>query len=249
MEIHSIEHKIFMIIIHCSERNQQIMCDHGLADHLLKVGRTALSEEQNPLHVPLQYILERLAAQALQPTELREFLRLGNPLSCDNIDLSKPYRLGGPVPLTRIKTLVSMTTPRDFRAHASSTLPPFVEMDMSAEGFGCLYLPSLAPQASNTGGTIDANTIGGIGAGDRIFPPQTGLTYSTWFCVEKFSDSKTDPHSVRLLTLVRTINSPREESLVCLTILLSARDKAIVVSTQETLVTPSKFAFKKMNSY
>lgn len=224
-----------------SERNQQIMCDYGLAGQLLIIARKALSEEVNPLHVPMQYILERLAAQALQPTELREFLRLGEPLSCTNIDLNKCYKMGGPVPLTRIKTLVSMTTPRDFRAHGSSTLPPFVEMDMSAEGFGCLYLPSLAPQATATaGGTIDSNTIGGIGSGDRIFPPQTGLSFSTWFCVEKFSDPKTDPHCVRLLTLVRTIHNPREENLVCLSILLSARDKAIVVSTQETLVTPSK---------
>lgn len=224
-----------------SERNQQIMCDYGLAGQLLNIARRALSEEVNPLHVPMQYILERLAAQALQPTELREFLRLGEPLSCADIDLNKPYKMGGPVPLTRIKTLVSMTTPRDFRAHGSSTLPPFVEMDMSAEGFGCLYLPSLAPQATATaGGTIDSNTIGGIGSGDRIFPPQTGLSFSTWFCVEKFSDPKTDPHCVRLLTLVRTIHNPREENLVCLSILLSARDKAIVVSTQETLVTPSK---------
>uniref|UniRef100_T1GN59 Uncharacterized protein n=1 Tax=Megaselia scalaris TaxID=36166 RepID=T1GN59_MEGSC len=56
----------------------------------------------------------------------------------------------------------------------------------------------------------------------------------------KFSDPKTDPHSVKLLTLVRTLNNTREENLVCLTILLSARDKAIVVSTNETLLTPSK---------
>ncbi|XP_030377443.1 WD repeat and FYVE domain-containing protein 3 [Scaptodrosophila lebanonensis] len=224
-----------------SERNQQIMCDNGLAEQLLKLTRRALAEEMHPLHVPMQYILERLAAQALQPTELRDFLRLGEPLSCNDIDLQQPYRLGGPVPLTRIKTLVSMTTPRDFRAHGSSTLPPFVELNMSAEGFGCLYLPSLAPQATATaGGTIDSNTIGGIGAGDRIFPPPTGLSYSTWFCVEKFSDPKTDPHCVRLLTLVRTIHNPREENLACLSILLSARDKAIVVSTQETLVTPRK---------
>ncbi|KAH8413938.1 hypothetical protein KR009_000634 [Drosophila setifemur] len=224
-----------------SERNQQIMCDNGLAEKLLKLTRRSLAEESHPLHVPMQYILERLAAQALQPTELRQFLRLGEPLSCADIDLQQLYRQGGPVPLTRIKTLVSMTTPRDFRAHGSCTLPPFVELDMSAEGFGCLYLPSLAPQATATaGGTIDANAIGGIGNGDRIFPPQTGITYSTWFCVEKFSDPKTDPHCVRLLTLVRTIYNPREENLACLSILLSARDKAIVVSTQETLVTPKK---------
>lgn len=225
-----------------TERNQQIMCEAGLAGQLLVVGRQALSEETNALHVSLQYILERLAAQALQPTELREFLRLGLPLCCESPNLVQPYKSGGPVPLTRIKTLVSMTTPRDFRAHASCTLPPFVEMDMSAEGFGCLYLPSVAPQAPNIGGSLDGSVIGGIGSGDRVFPPQTGLTYSTWFCVDKFSDPRTDPHCVRLLTLVRTVNNAqREENLVCLSVLLSARDKAIIVSTQETLVPHSKF--------
>lgn len=227
-----------------SERNQQIMCEAGLAGHLLAVGRRALSEERNSLHVALQYVLERLAAQALQPTELREFLRLGSPLCCESPNLVRPYKSGGPVPLTRIKTLVSMTTPRDFRAHGSCTLPPFVEMDMSAEGFGCLYLPSIAPQSpSNVGAGLDGATIGGIGSGDRVFPPQTGLTYSTWFCVDKFSDPRTDPHCVRLLTLIRTVNNPREDNLVCLTVLLSARDKAIIVSTQETLVPHSEFCY------
>lgn len=223
-----------------SERNQQIMCEAGLAGHLLNVGRIALSEEKNSLHVALQYILERLAAQALQPTELREFLRLGSPLCCESPNLIRPYKPGGAVPLTRIKTLVSMTTPRDFRAHGSCTLPPFVEMDMSAEGFGCLYLPSVAPQSPNVGGNLDSAIIGGIGNQDRLFPPQTGLTYSTWFCVDKFSDPRTDPHCVRLLTLIRTVNNPREDNLVCLTVLLSARDKAIIVSTQETLVPHSE---------
>lgn len=223
-----------------SERNQQIMCESGLAGQLLKIGKHALSEEKNVLHASLQYILERLAAQALQPTELREFLRLGLPLCCESPNLIKPYKSGGSVPLTRIKTLVSMTTPRDFRAHGSCTLPPFVEMDMSTEGFGCLYLPSVAPQAQNIGGSLDGSVIGGIGSGDRVFPPQTGLSYSSWFCVDKFSDPRTDPHCVRLLTLVRTINNAREDNLVCLTVLLSARDKAIIVSTQETLVPHSK---------
>lgn len=218
-----------------------------MAAQLLRIGQQALSEESNLWHVPLQYILERLAAQALQPTELREFLRLGQPLHCCTPDMVHPYRPGPPIPLTRIKTLVSMTTPRDLRAHGSCTLPPFVEFDMSSEGFGCLFLPSIAPQAVGSGsggggggGSGDAHTFGGIGAGERIFPPQTGLTYSTWFCVDKFSDPRTDPHSVRLLTVVRTINSPREDNIVCLTLLLSARDKAIIVSTQETLVPGSE---------
>lgn len=39
-------------------------------------------------------------------------------------------------------------------------------MDMSAEGFGCLYLPSVAPQATNVAGNLDGTIIGGIGSGE-----------------------------------------------------------------------------------
>ncbi|KMR04720.1 wd repeat and fyve domain-containing protein 3 [Lasius niger] len=218
-----------------SERNQQVMCEAGMAGELLSMGRIALQDETHPLHQPLQYIIERLAAQSLEPRDLREFLRLGDPLCCISLDDNEQSKSrGGPVPLTRIKTLVSMTTPKDFRAHGSCTLPPFVELDMSAEGFACLYLPSVAPQSTTppTVVSADNSVLGGIGSGDRLFPPQTGLTYSTWICVDKFSDPRTDPHCVRLLTLVRTPQSARD--LICLTAVLSARDKAIIVSTQET---------------
>ncbi|KAG7271513.1 hypothetical protein CRUP_007502, partial [Coryphaenoides rupestris] len=40
------------------------------------------------------------------------------------------------VPLTRVKCLVSMTTPHDIRLHGSSVTPAFVEFDTSLEGFG-----------------------------------------------------------------------------------------------------------------
>lgn len=225
-----------------NERNQQLMCDKGFVGYLLSIGSEPLQNENHPLHIPLQYMLERLAAQALEPTNLREFLRLGNPLCCLPLGSKKPG--GGPVPLTRIKTLVSMTTPKDFRAQSSYTLPPFVEFDMSAEGFGCLYLPSIAPQspsAPSVVSAVDSSILGGIGAGDRMFPPQTGLSYSSWICVDKFSDPRSDPHCVRLLTLVRNFNGTREDHLVCLSIVLSARDKAIIVSTQETHIPNRKF--------
>lgn len=42
-------------------------------------------------------------------------------------------------------------------------------MDMSAEGFGCLYLPSVAPQATNVAGNLDGTIIGGIGSGEFLF--------------------------------------------------------------------------------
>lgn len=60
-----------------SERNQQVMCECGFVGHLLSVGSAALQNENHPLHCPLQYMLERLAAQALEPADLRQFLRLG----------------------------------------------------------------------------------------------------------------------------------------------------------------------------
>ncbi|XP_053688917.1 WD repeat and FYVE domain-containing protein 3 isoform X2 [Sabethes cyaneus] len=219
-----------------SERNQQIMCEAGMAGSLLKFCKAALLVEQHSLHLPLQYIFERLAVQALQPKEFREFLRLGFCTEALGVGSSTPIS----IPLTRIKTLVSMTTPRDFRAHGSYTLPPFVEIDMSSEGFGCIFLPSLAPQALLANSTeTDGQAIGGIGTGDRNFPPMNGLSYSTWFCVEKFGDSRVDPHCVRLLTIVRAVNKPREENYVCFTILLSSKDKAIIASTQPFLLEQS----------
>lgn len=80
-------------------------------------------------------------------------------------------------------------------------------------------------------------------AGDRMFPPQTGLSYSTWICVDKFSDPRTDPHCVRLLTLVRNIHCGRDDHLVCLAMVMSARDKAVIVTTQETVMPHSEFCF------
>lgn len=84
--------------------------------------------------------------------------------------------------------------------------------------------------------------------GDRLFPPQTGLSYSTWICVERFSDPRTDPHCVRLLTLVRSLqpgstSSNKEPHLICLAVVLSVRDKAIIVSTQETPLSHSNIFF------
>ncbi|XP_063865461.1 WD repeat and FYVE domain-containing protein 3-like isoform X1 [Scylla paramamosain] len=226
-----------------TEHNQQLMCEVGLAGDLLSKCSQALVNEKHPLHSPLQYIFERLAAQAIHPRDLRIFLRLGNPLNClslDEVDTANGQSTyNGPVPLTRIKTLVSMTTPRDFRV-GTLVYPSFVEFDMSAEGFGCLFLPSIAPQSAGGGSVVgsalsstEPNVIGGIGTGDRIFPPQTGLTFSTWVCVEKYSDPRTDPHCVRLLTLVRHVPG-RDHHLVCLAVVISARDKALIVSTHET---------------
>ena len=71
--------------------------------------------------------------------------------------------------------------------------------------------------------------------GERVFPPQAGLTFCTWYCVDKFSAVGVDPHPVRLFTIVRNLQG-REENLVCLSITLSPRDKSLYVCTQETIM-------------
>ncbi|MEJ1276760.1 hypothetical protein NN561_007671 [Cricetulus griseus] len=146
---------------------------------------------------------------------------------------------GTTVPLTRVKCLVSMTTPHDIRLHGSSVTPAFVEFDTSLEGFGCLFLPSLAPHNAPTNnavttGLTDGAVVSGIGSGERFFPPPSGLSYSTWFCIEHFS-SPPNNHPVRLLTVVRRANSS-EQHYVCLAIVLSAKDRSLIVSTKEELL-------------
>uniref|UniRef100_A0A4W3HF18 WD repeat and FYVE domain containing 3 n=1 Tax=Callorhinchus milii TaxID=7868 RepID=A0A4W3HF18_CALMI len=160
---------------------------------------------------------------------------------------------GSTVPLTRVKCLVSMTTPHDIRLHGSSVTPAFVEFDTSLEGFGCLFLPSLAPHnapvnaAAVTGGLNDGAVTSGFGAGERFFPPPSGLTYSTWFCIERFTTSSSN-HPVRLLTLVRRSNSS-EHHYICLAIVLSGKDKALLVSTKEELLQTYVDDFSEESSF
>ena len=231
-----------------SERNVQILCDVGFPAEILKrAGPAVLDDESHYLHGPLLTVLEQLVRQALEPKDLRQFLRMGNPLNCLLPECGSGGERAG-LPLFRLKSLVSMSTPKDV-GRSGSALPPFVEFDMQPEGFGCLFLPSVAPQCSllqqgsiggdgqpGNGGQV---TMGGVGSGgDRVFPAPTGMSYSTWICVDKFSDPRLDPHEIRLLTLVRNVTTDRPadggQDLACLSVVLSPRDKALLVSTQET---------------
>lgn len=58
------------------------------------------------------------------------------------------------------------------------------------------------------------------------------MTFSTWFCVDKFSVIA-DAHPVRLLTVVRNLQG-RDENLVCLSVTLTSKERSLIVSTQET---------------
>ncbi|XP_066568174.1 WD repeat and FYVE domain-containing protein 3 isoform X2 [Amia ocellicauda] len=159
---------------------------------------------------------------------------------------------GSTVPLTRVKCLVSMTTPHDIRLHGSSVTPAFVEFDTSLEGFGCLFLPSLAPHNApsnnvNTSGVSDGAVVSGMGNGERLFPPPSGLTCSFWFCIERFSTPPNN-HPVRLLTVVRRATSS-EQHYVCLAVVLSAKDRSLIVSTKEELLQSYVDDFSEESSF
>ena len=55
-----------------SERNQQTVCESGLiSEILLDRYNIVLLNENHSLHPSIQYILERLSSQQIQPKELR----------------------------------------------------------------------------------------------------------------------------------------------------------------------------------
>lgn len=65
--------------------------------------------------------------------------------------------------------------------------PSFVEFDMTPEGFGCLFLPSIAPQSVGGSSVVtsalsnaEINVIGGIGSGKLMKRSSLGPHYGVW---------------------------------------------------------------------
>jgi hypothetical protein len=148
-------------------------------------------------------------------------------------------------------------TPTNSSMFLSSASPAFVEFNMGVEGFGALLLPCTSPQSiassTNVVGNFGMVTItsdmamqGGMtltSGGERPFPPQYGMTYSTWFYVEKFGPIKDNIHPIRLLSIIRhTFN--REDYRFILQLYIHPRDKSLSVSTQE-----HPFQGKKKNRF
>uniref|UniRef100_A0A673JM56 WD repeat- and FYVE domain-containing protein 4-like n=1 Tax=Sinocyclocheilus rhinocerous TaxID=307959 RepID=A0A673JM56_9TELE len=196
-----------------SERNRQIMCEFGLASTLLTHCKHILIDNSHSLHLPIVRILEKLASQSMDHKCLRSAL------------LKTSSDSGTVVPLHRIISLVSITTPRSFQPHKVSISPSFVEFDMTDSGYGCLFLPSLA---TVKGVSADFISTGGLGTG---FPPSAGLSFSCWFMICRFS-SACESHPVRLLTIVRHM-SRAEQQFSCLSVSISATDGCLAISTEE----------------
>ena len=172
----------------------------------------------------------------------RDYLRLGDPLCCKSLDeLTENEERSTTIPVNRVRCIVTMTTPRDVNLHGVAITPPFVEFNMNYEGFGCMYIPSMAPQGPpnpsvvGVSGSTDQTIVGGLGTGERVFPPSAGLTYCSWFCIDRLST--TQYHPVYLLQIVRRLTD-QSDSLICLSVSLDCRDKALIISTQEKELPP-----------
>nr|XP_048277565.1 WD repeat- and FYVE domain-containing protein 4 isoform X3 [Myodes glareolus]XP_048277566.1 WD repeat- and FYVE domain-containing protein 4 isoform X3 [Myodes glareolus]XP_048277567.1 WD repeat- and FYVE domain-containing protein 4 isoform X3 [Myodes glareolus] len=126
-------------------------------------------------------------------------------------------------------SLISMTSPRNLQPQRAALTPSFVEFDMSVEGYGCLFIPTL----STVMGTSTEHSIsGGTGSGTpRSFPPPGGLTFSCWFLISRQA-TVMEGHPLRFLTLVRHL-ARTEQPFICFSISLCMDDLSLVVSTEE----------------
>ncbi|XP_010219139.1 PREDICTED: LOW QUALITY PROTEIN: WD repeat- and FYVE domain-containing protein 4 [Tinamus guttatus] len=140
---------------------------------------------------------------------------------------------GSALALQTAMSLISMTSPRNFQLHSAALAPSFVEFDMSMEGYGCLYFPTLA---TVMGPSAEQSVSGGIGMGSRMFPPLSGLTLSSWFLVNKFGLLH-NGHPLRFLTIVRHM-SRTEQEFVCFSVSFSPQERSFVVSTEEVEFQP-----------
>ncbi|XP_070799266.1 WD repeat- and FYVE domain-containing protein 4 [Pituophis catenifer annectens] len=132
------------------------------------------------------------------------------------------------VALQTAMSLISLTTPRSLHLHSACLAPSFVEFDMSLEGYGCLFIPSMA---TILGQSTERSVLGGTGKGIRRFPPPDGLTFSSWFLINKMSSAR-DYHPLRFLTLMRHM-ARTEEVFACFAVRFSPAEGCLTISTEE----------------
>lgn len=229
------------------ERNAQVMCETGLITELMNSAYVdILIDEANILNNLIRFIFEKLSSYHIQAKDLRIFLRLSNPLNSIPLDEIKPknFNKDKSIPLSRIKSIISISMPKDSNDNFLLN-PPFTEFDMSKEGFSCIFIPSIAPIStvsfSNGPTSILAGAIvgnsdvpvtvnGGIGTGERVFPSQSGLSFTSWIYIKNPLESA-DNHTINILTLYRATQPNLEYS--CFKAYINCQDKTLTISTQE----------------
>uniref|UniRef100_A0A8C3MEA8 Uncharacterized protein n=1 Tax=Geospiza parvula TaxID=87175 RepID=A0A8C3MEA8_GEOPR len=231
-----------------SEKSRQVMCECGLLSTVITSCQDAFCSDSHPLHLPLTRVFEKLASQAVEPhvlsrDQIKSLLKLDAEHTLRFCWIrhghvvpvrSSPWlSKGSALALQTAMSLISMTSPRNFQLHGTALAPSFVEFDMSMEGYGCLYLPTLA---TVMGSSADQSVSGGTGTGSRTFPPSSGLTLSCWFLVSKFGLVH-GSHPLRFLTIVRHM-SRAEQEFVCFSVSFFLQDLSLVISTEEVEFQP-----------
>lgn len=168
-------------------------------------------------------------------------------MNCIPLDEMRPkfHQMDRSIPLARVKSIITITTPNDANNN-SQLYPPFIEFDMSKEGFSCMFIPSIAPVATMgsvsgptnilTGAIVGNSDVpvtvnGGIGTGERAFPSQSGLSFTTWVYIHSNPDGNYGEHPIRILTLYRSTHP--NVDYTCFQIYITPDDKSLTVSTQE----------------
>ncbi|KAF6318076.1 WDFY family member 4 [Rhinolophus ferrumequinum] len=208
-----------------SEKNRQVMCEAGMLRTLVTSCHHIFttSSSSRPLHSGLIRIFEKLASQAIEPDVLSPC-----PAVTQTLRPSGPSQ-GSTTALPMALSLISMTSPRNLQPQRAALAPSFVEFDMSVEGYGCLFIPTLS---TVMGTSTEYSVSGGIGAGAaRSFPPPGGLTFSCWFLISRHS-TVTEGHPLHFLTLVRHL-ARTEQPFVCFSVSLCLEDLSLIVSTEE----------------
>ncbi|XP_057626452.1 WD repeat- and FYVE domain-containing protein 4 [Chionomys nivalis] len=206
-----------------SEKNRQVMCEAGMLRTLMTFCSRTLSTGGSVLHSLLIRIFEKLGSQAIEPDVL-------SPCPGESQDHRSLWTSqDSATALQTTLSLISMTSPRNLQPQRAALTPSFVEFDMSVEGYGCLFIPTLS---TVMGSSTEHSISGGTGSGTpRLFPPPGGLTFSCWFLISRQA-TVMEGHPLRFLTLVRHL-ARTEQPFICFSVSLCMDDLSLVVSTEE----------------
>eukprot|EP00111_Clytia_hemisphaerica_P006851 TCONS_00019802-protein len=155
---------------------------------------------------------------------------------------------GRPLPQNLVKSVVSLTTPKDVLSTSPLEPPSFVEFSMAEDGYGCLFIPSLTPQpvpassntysyrATATAAAASLNLGTSSSSSERSFPPQTGFTYSGWLHIEMLPSALSHLSNIGLLTLEKQWEDLNQQRLVISSVLqiyLDLHSQSIVINTDD----------------
>uniref|UniRef100_A0A8C5RL42 WDFY family member 4 n=1 Tax=Laticauda laticaudata TaxID=8630 RepID=A0A8C5RL42_LATLA len=205
------------------EKNRQGACAAGLLGSITSSCPEVLHDASSPLHPPLIRLFEKLASQSIQPEVLRPW-----PVLPDTLCLGSDTPESSAMALQTAMSLISLISPRSLHLHSACLAPSFVEFDMSLEGYGCLFIPSMA---TIIGQSTERSVLGGTGKGIRQFPPPDGFTFTSWFLINKMCSAR-DYHPLRFLTLMRHL-ARTEEAFACFAVRFSPPEGCLTISMEE----------------